>query len=149
MTTPHIHAELMRQYALDAMETDRPWERWMVSLPQKKVWTKLPCHPLWSPSLKYLRLNPLPIPHPHAKLMLQYAEDSADTERAWERWEQRIGPDQPFTPLTDTPYWLLDIEYRRKHERVCRNDGWDADIRESVPTPSPEDQDPRQLSLDL
>jgi hypothetical protein len=23
----HIHAELMAQYALDAMETDRPWEK--------------------------------------------------------------------------------------------------------------------------
>lgn len=26
----HIHAELMAQYAQDAMETDRPWERWQV-----------------------------------------------------------------------------------------------------------------------
>lgn len=24
----HIHAELMAQYAQDAMETDKPWERW-------------------------------------------------------------------------------------------------------------------------
>lgn len=24
----HLHAELMKQYAEDAMETDRPWERW-------------------------------------------------------------------------------------------------------------------------
>ena len=26
----HIHAELMMQYAQDAMETDTPWERWEV-----------------------------------------------------------------------------------------------------------------------
>ena len=24
----HKHADLMLQYAEDAMETDRPWERW-------------------------------------------------------------------------------------------------------------------------
>lgn len=24
----HIHADLMVQYAKDAMETDKPWERW-------------------------------------------------------------------------------------------------------------------------
>ena len=26
--TKHIHAELMALYAQDAMETDKPWERW-------------------------------------------------------------------------------------------------------------------------
>lgn len=26
----HIHAELMAQYAQDAAETDKPWERWQV-----------------------------------------------------------------------------------------------------------------------
>lgn len=26
--TKHIHAELMAEYAKDAMETDKPWERW-------------------------------------------------------------------------------------------------------------------------
>ena len=26
----HVHAELMMQYAQDAMETPRPWERWEV-----------------------------------------------------------------------------------------------------------------------
>lgn len=26
--TRHIHADLMMQYAQDALETDKPWERW-------------------------------------------------------------------------------------------------------------------------
>ena len=26
--TKHIHADLMMEYAKDAMETDKPWERW-------------------------------------------------------------------------------------------------------------------------
>ena len=28
--TAHKHAELMLQYAQDAMETDKPWERWQI-----------------------------------------------------------------------------------------------------------------------
>jgi hypothetical protein len=28
----HKHAELMAEYAKDAMETDRPWERWEVKV---------------------------------------------------------------------------------------------------------------------
>ena len=31
----HIHADLMLQYAQDAMETDKPWERWEV---YGKIW---------------------------------------------------------------------------------------------------------------
>jgi len=29
--TAHKHADLMLQYAQDAMETDKPWERWEYS----------------------------------------------------------------------------------------------------------------------
>lgn len=30
----HVHAELMAEYAKDAMETDKPWERWQRSAKQ-------------------------------------------------------------------------------------------------------------------
>ena len=30
MMAKHVHADLMLQYAQDAMETDKPWERWEV-----------------------------------------------------------------------------------------------------------------------
>ena len=30
--TAHVHAALMLQYAKDAMETDKPWERWEVKV---------------------------------------------------------------------------------------------------------------------
>ena len=36
--TAHKHAALMLQYAQDAMETDRPWERWELYSDKKKEW---------------------------------------------------------------------------------------------------------------
>ena len=35
----HIHADLMLQYAQDAQETDKPWERWEMRLPANKTWS--------------------------------------------------------------------------------------------------------------
>ena len=35
----HKHAELMMQYAQDAMETDKPWELWEMRLPANKTWS--------------------------------------------------------------------------------------------------------------
>ena len=30
--TKHVHAELMMQYAQDAMETSEPWDRWQIDI---------------------------------------------------------------------------------------------------------------------
>ena len=35
----HIHAEMMMQYAQDAMETSEPWELWEMRLPANKTWS--------------------------------------------------------------------------------------------------------------
>jgi len=49
----HVHAELMAQYAQDAMETDTPWERW------ERVhcgeWVDCLYHPGWFSGGKYRR----------------------------------------------------------------------------------------------
>lgn len=42
--TAHIHAELMAKYAADAMETDKPWERWEFCGPLTNGWMPLPEH---------------------------------------------------------------------------------------------------------
>jgi hypothetical protein len=46
----HKHAEAMMEYAKDAMETDKPWERWEFQTPGygSKSWTHLCIHPIWS-----------------------------------------------------------------------------------------------------
>ena len=51
----HKHAELMMQYAQDAMETDKPWELWEMKYPTEKDWLTLDCNPLWPGALEYRR----------------------------------------------------------------------------------------------
>ena len=53
--TAHIHAELMKLYAEDAMETDKPWERWSVRLAPCRVWRPLRGHPSWDEDSQYRR----------------------------------------------------------------------------------------------
>lgn len=51
----HIHAELMAQYAQDAMETDKPWLLWQNSDDGVSGWDDLDTHPMWVPTLLYRR----------------------------------------------------------------------------------------------
>ena len=54
--------------------------------------------------------------HKHAALMLQYAQDAAETDTPWERWEcKREGGNGEWLPLLKThPYWDVNFEYRRR-----------------------------------
>lgn len=49
----HIHAKLMMQYAKDAMETDRPWERWEFT--QGGAWRPCENNPGWFADENYRR----------------------------------------------------------------------------------------------
>ena len=51
----HKHAELMKLYAEDAMETDKPWERWESKTPKGCDWFQLDDHPFWFVRQKYRR----------------------------------------------------------------------------------------------
>ncbi|OAM27516.1 hypothetical protein A7P95_06775 [Eikenella longinqua] len=61
--TAHKHAALMLQYAQDAAETDRPWERWEVSDSTKydssgrlvRNWRQLGDNPDWNSNVRYRR----------------------------------------------------------------------------------------------
>ena len=61
--------------------------------------------------------------HKHAALMLQYAQDAAETDSPWERWEFNTGGDT-WAELSKNPSWLEDRKYRRQHPviRVGRPD---------------------------
>lgn len=50
----HKHAHLMAEYAKDALETDRPWERWEVSH-CGIWWTQLDDSPRWHEEYVYRR----------------------------------------------------------------------------------------------
>ena len=54
----HKHAELMAEYAKDAMETDRPWERWECCY-RDMGWAQLQSPPLWDTFFTYRR-KPMP-----------------------------------------------------------------------------------------
>lgn len=56
--TKHRHAELMMQYAEDAMETDEPWLLWQYRCEGK--WKQCLAHPSWAKSGTFRR-KPEPI----------------------------------------------------------------------------------------
>ena len=51
--------------------------------------------------------------HKHAALMQQYAQDWAETEEPWKRWEVTSHRDESVA-LCGHPYWNEKHEYRRK-----------------------------------
>ena len=55
----HKHAALMLQYAQDAMETDKPWERWEVriaaNVQPNAVFERMSFHPQWDVNNEYRR----------------------------------------------------------------------------------------------
>lgn len=61
--------------------------------------------------------------HKHAVLMLQYAQDAAETDKPWERWEYRT-PDGGWWDMDSSPCWDEEAEYRRKPQviRVGRHE---------------------------
>ena len=51
----HIHAALMAEYAKDAAETDKPWERWERKSIGQIVWESMYGQPTWSEKSEYRR----------------------------------------------------------------------------------------------
>lgn len=55
--------------------------------------------------------------HKHAALMLKYAQDAAETDRPWERWEFEV-KSGVWCNLSEHPAWLEHKEYRRKPQVI-------------------------------
>ena len=55
--------------------------------------------------------------HKHAALMLQYAQDAAETDSPWERWEVKINNGE-WCELNGNPNWVEDWGYRRKPQVI-------------------------------
>ena len=53
--TAHKHAHLMAQYAQDAMETDKPWDRWQFRSVGAKNWLNCRCGIGFSDLCEYRR----------------------------------------------------------------------------------------------
>ncbi|MDR2880862.1 MAG: hypothetical protein LBV29_03035 [Azoarcus sp.] len=57
--------------------------------------------------------------HPHAENMRLYAEDAAETDKPWIRWE--CGFISTWEDLTRHPQWDIACMYRRKPRTVLIN----------------------------
>jgi hypothetical protein len=68
----HIHADLMEQYAQDAMETDKPWERWEVYRAITGNWQSFIGVPHWGENM-YRRK-----PHKKVKMWQWILRDKTD-----------------------------------------------------------------------
>lgn len=87
----HPHAELMLEYAKDAMETDKPWERWEFN---NGAWNCLFKHPSWAEEIEYRRKpkpyeptlldQALELEIEAAKLRLKHAISNTKYAQLWE-----------------------------------------------------------------
>ena len=68
--TRHIHADLMMQYAQDALETDKPWERWEIAEADSNcpTWRSPDSALAWWPAYQYRRK-----PKPYEPTLLDQA----------------------------------------------------------------------------
>ncbi len=54
----HRHAELMKQYAEDAIKEDKPWYHWEYKDPGKpEIWQFCKAHPEWNDYSEYRRMQ--------------------------------------------------------------------------------------------
>ena len=95
----HVHAKLMALYAQDAMETERPWERWELLAPGRD-WNPCEGHPSWNTAIKYRRktitihINGFEVPEPcreplacDTKYYMPDIVDSLDGKWARSAWD--------------------------------------------------------------
>ena len=61
-----------------------------------------------------------PVGHPHADLMMQYAEDAKTDKEPWNNWEYS-SDDIHWNTIHNSPAWLECIEYRRKPSHLLVN----------------------------
>ena len=63
VVTRHPHADLMRQYAEDAAQTEEPWKLWEGRPADGPHWATMVFHPGWNTAYLYRRRSePLPTP---------------------------------------------------------------------------------------
>ena len=107
--TAYKHAALMLQYAQDAAETDKPWERWEFEV-KYGVWCNLSEHPAWLEHKEYRR-KPQVIRVGRHELLKPIA----------------------FTPPKDTIYWVINLsaEGYAPSDMIWTGDKTDFDLLKS------------------
>ena len=70
--------------------------------------------------------------HKHAALIAQYAQDWAETDKPWERWEVAASVNK-FDSLSNHPDWHEEYEYRRKQHTLTYSVTIPEPMREAPP----------------
>ena len=84
----HKHAELMLQYAQDAMTTAKPWELWEINTEPHSNWRTLTFTPSWLEGYEYRRK---PVQHTVTLNNEQLKEIILACEYpSWESWENGV-----------------------------------------------------------
>jgi hypothetical protein len=82
--------------------------------------------------------------HKHAELMALYAQDAAETDRPWERWEYCTMVKARWRPIDYNPLWDESVEYRRK-PRTIKINGFE--VPEPVREPLEDGQEYYEVSI--
>lgn len=101
----HPHAALMAEYAKDAAETDKPWERWEGSIAGE--WYPLACHPEWRHGVQYrrkprtIRIGKFDVPEPMRVAPnpgdVYWVADPATENVYLQRWDDDVTDNRRFS----------------------------------------------------
>ena len=116
-------AEVLAEIAKEALTTPYPGEGWTYRDPPHKIWQKQEGPRLTiTPGREYKKeQSALTIPHVHASLMAEYAEDARTHENPSLLWQFKDMDTK--TGWNDflsnrTPTWDINVSYRRKPTKV-------------------------------
>ena len=84
--TKHKHAELMKLYAEDARETDKPWERWQFRYAGLQGWHPCDCAMYWHDTWEYRRKPKTS--RERFEAWFRPAEYLGSCNVAWEAWQE-------------------------------------------------------------
>ena len=91
----HKHANAMLEYAMDALQTDAPWQRWEYRKNEGSYWRQPGSHPCWFEDCEYRR---------------KPNQDQLDIEAFNEWWLQRGGFSEKRYP---SEAWTAALAWER------------------------------------
>ena len=59
--------------------------------------------------------------HKHAESMPQYAQDAAETDKSWKRWQIRFRLERTCKTLGGSPQWFEDAIYKKRNSPEKHN----------------------------
>lgn len=102
------HKELIKEYLKNEETNPDEWANWQCLYDGN--WVNCCLEPAFNENLEYRRIKK----HPHAELMMQYAQDAMTTDKPWELWQWNHPDCDSWNDFSANPNWTEDRNYRRK-----------------------------------